>query len=136
MALAVSSSSQSHVERFIYNDETARFELVRLIAQLDLPLNTCEQPAWGEYIRNSFYPSYRPVSRKSTTRDMETFYSLRQYVVIDFLNQATCVCLTLTHGMVILRRTILVWCFILSALIGNYRNALSVSDWTTDVPLC
>ena len=87
-------SPDGHVERFIYNDETARFELVRLIARLDLPLNTGEQSAWGEYIRNSFYPSYRLVSRQSTTRDMKKFYSLRQFAVIDLLNQATCVCLT------------------------------------------
>jgi hypothetical protein len=100
--LAASSSSQSplhfgsndNVQRFQYNPITARPELVRLIARLDLPLNIVEQPAWGDYIRITHNPNYKQVSRQTTTRDVEALFYCKQSDVKQLLEQAFCVCLT------------------------------------------
>ncbi|GJN11751.1 hypothetical protein PR202_ga29967 [Eleusine coracana subsp. coracana] len=101
-ALATSSSSQSqlhlssdgHVSHFHYDVVVARTELVRMIAQLDMPLNTGEQPAFQDYIRIAHNPGYKGVSRQATTRDLEKYFALKQTAMIDLLKQATCVCLT------------------------------------------
>jgi hypothetical protein len=100
--LATSSSSQSHlhfgsdgnVQRFQYNPNTARSELARLIARLDLPLNIGEQPVWGDYIRIAHNPNYKQVSRQTTTRDVETLFYHKQFDVKQLLEYASRVCLT------------------------------------------
>lgn len=65
-----------------------------MIARLDLPLNIGEQAAWEDYIRIAHNPSYRHVSRQTTTRDLESLFYLKQSGVVDLLNAASCVCLT------------------------------------------
>ncbi|GJM96990.1 hypothetical protein PR202_ga13878 [Eleusine coracana subsp. coracana] len=101
-ALVASSSSQSHlhlssdghVSYFRYDPVVARTELVRLIARLDMPLNTGAQPAFEDYIRIAHNPNYKSVSRQATTRDLEKYFALKQTSMIDLLKQAICVCLT------------------------------------------
>jgi hypothetical protein len=99
--LTTSSSSQSHlhfgsdgnVQRFQYNPNTARSELARLIARLDLTLNIGE-PAWGDYIRIAHNPNYKQVSRQTTTRDVEALFYCKQTDVKQLLEHASCACLT------------------------------------------
>jgi hypothetical protein len=64
-----------------------------LIARLDLPLNIGKQPAWKDYIRTTFNPNYKYVSRQTTTRDVEALFYLKQADVKQLLEQVSCVCL-------------------------------------------
>jgi hypothetical protein len=85
-----------------------------LIARLDLPLNIGEQPTWEDYIRATHILDYKHVSRQTTTRDLEALFYQKQADVKELLNTTSRVYLTYdVYGMIMLRRIILVWCFIL-----------------------
>jgi hypothetical protein len=60
----------SSVRNFDYCPHCARTEMCRLIARLDLPLNFGESPAFEEYIKLSHNPSFKFVTRQTTSRDL------------------------------------------------------------------
>jgi len=56
---------------FVYDSARQRDALATLIAVNDLPLGFGESPGFVEYIRTAHTPSFTPVSRQTTTRDMK-----------------------------------------------------------------
>ena len=76
------------VRSWDYNDATARTEMCRLIATLDLPLGFGGHPAFERYIRRSHNPRFRSVCRQTTTRDLVKFFKQRRTVLIDLLQSS------------------------------------------------
>jgi hypothetical protein len=79
---------------FDYCPHRARTEMCRLIARLDLPLNFGESPAFEEYIKLSHNPSFKSVTRQTTSRDLVKYYTDRRKVIVDCLLSASSIAIT------------------------------------------
>jgi hypothetical protein len=101
------------VHNWDYCPDRARTQMCRLIARLDLPLNFAESPAFEEYIRLSHNPIFKKVSRQTTCRDFVKFFNDRRKIVVESCNLFLLLQLHLIFGVVMLRRTILVWLLIM-----------------------
>ncbi|CAN6270701.1 unnamed protein product [Urochloa humidicola] len=78
-----------------YSALVARTQLVRLIARLDLPISMGESEAFEEYIKIAHNPKYTKMSRQSTTRDIEKYFSdCKAKLVENFVTSVNCVSLT------------------------------------------
>jgi hypothetical protein len=93
------------VRNFDYCPHRARTEMCRLIARLDLPLNFGESPAFEECIKLSHNPSFKSVTRQTTSRDLVKYYTNICCLLLLLR-------LLLIFGLTMLRRTILVWLLI------------------------
>jgi hypothetical protein len=82
------------VHNFDYCTHRARTEMCRLIARLDLPLNFGESSAFEEYIKLSHNPSFKSVSRHTTSRDMVKYYTDHRKVIADFLLSSLSIVIT------------------------------------------
>jgi hypothetical protein len=82
------------VRNFDYCPHRARTEMCRLISRLDLPLNFGESPAFEEYIKLSHNPSFKYVTRQTTSRDLVKYYTDRRKVIVDCLLSASSIAIT------------------------------------------
>jgi hypothetical protein len=76
------------VRQWDYNAATARTELCRLLATLDLPLGFGGHPAFERYIRRAHNPRFHSVCRQTTTSDFVKFFRQRRTVLIDQLQSS------------------------------------------------
>jgi hypothetical protein len=101
------------VRNWDYYPDRARTQMCRLIVILDLCLNFAESPVFEEYIRLSHNPVFKKVSRQTTSRDFVKFFTDRRTKVVECLQSVTSIAITSSIGVVMLRRTILVWLLIM-----------------------
>jgi hypothetical protein len=102
-----------------YCPDRARTQMCRSIAKLDLPLNFSESPAFEEYIRLPHNPVFKKVSRQTTSRDFVKFFNDRRKIFVECLQSDSSLQLHMIFGVVMLRKTILVWLLIDSRLEGG-----------------
>jgi hypothetical protein len=74
----------------------ARTALVKLIARLDVPISMGESDAFEDYIKTAHNPKFSGVSRQTTTRDIEKYFSDSKAKFVETLTSSAvnCVCLT------------------------------------------
>jgi hypothetical protein len=82
------------VHNFDYCPHRARTEMCRLIARLDFLLNLGESPAFEEYIKLSHNPSFKSVTRQTTSRDLVKYYTDHRKVIVDCLLSASSIAIT------------------------------------------
>jgi hypothetical protein len=88
-------NADGSVRSWDYDSSTARTELCRLIATLDLPLGFGAHPAFERYIRIAHNPRFHAISRTTTTKDFVKVFDQRHILLLDCLkNSISCVALT------------------------------------------
>lgn len=74
---------------FVYDASRQRDALAKLIAVNDLPLGFGESPGFVDYIRTAHTPTFTPVSRQTTTRDMKKIAKAGRAAVKEQLASST-----------------------------------------------
>jgi hypothetical protein len=86
--------SDGSVRSWDYNPETARVDLCRLIARLDLTLGIFAYDAFVEYIRHAHNPRYVPVCRQTTTKDFVKHFNQTQTIMLNCFTTCSSVAIT------------------------------------------
>ena len=92
----ISFNPDGSMRNWEYCPMVARTQLVRLLARLDVSISVGESDAFEEYIRIAHNPKFVPVSRQTTTRDIEKYFTECKAKLVEIASSATvnCVCLT------------------------------------------
>jgi hypothetical protein len=90
----LSFNANGSVRHWEYSADVARTQLCRLIARLDLPLCIGETAAFEEYIKLAHNPRFSGVSRQTTTRDMEKYFTDCRAKLITSLASVSSVAIT------------------------------------------
>ena len=91
----ISFNPDGSMRTWDYCPLVARTQLVRLIARLDVPISMGESEAFEEFIKTAHNPKYARVSRQTTTRDIQKYFTdCKAKLVETFGTSVNCVCLT------------------------------------------
>jgi hypothetical protein len=101
------------VRNWDYCPDRARTQMCRLIAILDLPLNFAESHAFEEYIRLSHNPVFKRYLNKPHLETLLSSLLIGVRKLLNACNLLLLLQLRLIFGVVMLRRTILVWLLIM-----------------------
>jgi hypothetical protein len=92
----ISFNPDGSMRNWEYCPMFARIALVKLIARLDVPICMGESDAFEDYIKTAHNPKFSGVSRQTTTRDIEKYFSDSKVKLVETLTSSAvnCVCLT------------------------------------------
>ena len=91
----ISFNPDGSMRTWDYCPLVARTQLVRLFARLDVPISMGESEAFEEFIKTAHNPKYARVSRQTTTRDIQKYFTdCKAKLVETFGTSVNCVCLT------------------------------------------
>ena len=85
----ISFNPDGSMRNWEYCPIRARTALVKLLARLDVPICMGESDIFEEYIRDAHNPKFVPVSRQTTTRDIQKYFGDNKAKLVTLLSSST-----------------------------------------------